>query len=399
MNLQLLAVVAAVVVVGLVAAQLGFRRGKLPAGLELLLSTGTPFIFVGMILGPQGLGVINRHFMAELGPIVIIGFGWIGFLYGTHFEWRRLRRFKSRMYVAGFSESILTLVVVSVAAWFALPLVEVAMQPSLRLVASVGLGICAAGTAPAGIFALAGRRSVKRQDMDLLQFFAAVDDLPAVLALGVVFAVLSPETVSGIGGVLGLAVSVALGGVLGLVSHLLMPASRKGRRQSFVVILGMASLCAGAAEMLGLSALFVSVVGGVLFANLSPRKESVYGLMARRESTLYAVFLIVAGALIHFEATRIILLVVPLYALVRAASKVLGARIATKIAGKKDIHPLLGTGLLFQGGLGLVIAVQLDYSADVQLSRLFMTTVVLTVVLNDMLAASAASRLLGRARE
>lgn len=398
MNLELLGVVAALVVTGLLASRLGFGARGLPTGVQLLLSTGTPYIFVGVLVGPQGLGVVTPNFLHELGPIVIIGFGWIGFLYGTHFEWRRLRRFKPRMYLAGFSESLLTLGGVSFVAWLLLPIVEPGMQPVLRMAASFGLGICAAGTAPAGVFMLARRGGVSRADIDLLKFFSAIDDLPAILGLGILFAVLAPELVSGFGGIRAIVIGVVLGGVLGLVAHLLMPMTRKWRRHAFVIILGMAALCAGAAELMGLSPLFVSVVGGMVFTNLSPRKEDIYGLMVKRESTLYAVFLIVAGALLRFEATRVVLVVAPLYVLLRAASKIVGARLGALVADKASTHPLLGVGLLFQGGLGLVVAVQLDYSAVVTVSRLFMTTVVFAVVINDVLGAPLAHRLLDKAR-
>ncbi len=397
MNVKLLAVVLAIVAVGLLASRLGLKTRRLSSGMTLLVGTGTPYIFVGLLLGPQGVGLVTPGFLDQLGPIVIMGFGWIGFLYGTHFEWRRLRRYKPRMYLGGFFESLLTLFAVSLAVWALLPLVEPGMQAGFRLVASVGLGICAAGTAPAGVFALVDRPRIGRQDIDLLQFFSAVDDLPAVLALGILFAVLSPEHVAGIGGLTGLLTSLALGAVLGLVSHLLMPGSREGRKQAFIVILGMASLCAGAATMLRLSPLFVGVVGGVFFANLSPRKEAIYGLLAQRERTLYAVFLIVAGALLRFEATRMVLVVAPAYALLRVTAKVLGANIGARLSAAKDAHPWLGLGLVFQGGLGLVIAVQLDYSGHVSLSRLFLTTVVLAVVINDVLGMSLARRVLRRA--
>lgn len=170
MNLRLLAVAAAVVAAGLIAAQLGFRRRNLPAGIELMLGTGTPFIFLGVCLGPQGLGVINDDIWHQVGPIVLMGFGWIGFLYGTHFELRQLRRFKARVYLAGFWESLLTMGVVSVVAWFVRPYVEPGQQSTFRIAASAGLGICAAGTAPGGISTLAARGTVKRQNLELAQW-------------------------------------------------------------------------------------------------------------------------------------------------------------------------------------------------------------------------------------
>ena len=49
---------------------------------------------------------------------------------------------------------------------------------------AAALGICAAGTAPAGVFLLERDRRIARSDLRALKFFSAVDDLPAILALG-----------------------------------------------------------------------------------------------------------------------------------------------------------------------------------------------------------------------
>lgn len=398
MNIELLLVVAALVVAGLLVSKLGFERRRLPRGVELLLGTGTPFVFVGFAIGPSGLHVVSADFFEQLEPIVILGFGWIGFLYGTHFELRRLRRFRRGLYLGAFTESLVVLGVVAGAAWGALPYLVEALTEPARLAVSAGLGICAAGTAPAGIFALLGGGGVRRADVDVLQFFAAMDDLPPVVLLGLGFAVLAPSAAFSDAALLAFLAAIALGAVLGLLSHWFLPGSRELRKHAFVIILGMASLCAGAATMLGLSPLFVAVVGGAVFANLSPRKEDIYGLMARRESTLYAVFLIVAGSQMRLEASPLMLVMVPAYVIVRAAAKVLGARLGVLVAGQPGTHPWLGLGLLFQGGLGLVIAVQLDHWGGVPGSRLFLTIVALAVVLNDLLGAPLAYRVLRRGR-
>lgn len=396
MSFQLLILVLVIVLVALLGSR---AHGRSPRGglMQRLLQTGTPFVFVGFLMGPQGFGAVPTSLLEQLRPIVILGFGWIGFLYGTHFEWRRIRRFGRRMYAAGLTESVVTMLVVGLAVWWALPLVHPGLQEDLRIHVAVGLAACAGGTAPAGVFALTRQRGVPRRDAELLRFFSAVDDLPPVVLLGGFFALFA-----GIGAATGLerlAMSGVLGTLLGLASHLLLPSGRDSASQAFLLILGMASLCAGAAELLLLSPLFVSVTGGVVFANLSPRKEDIYGLMENREHTLYAVFLIVAGALFRWEATRVVLLLAPGYVILRGAAKVAGAWLGTRgVLRERHAHGMLGTGLVFQGGMGLAIAVHLELTAGAQVAGLFMTTVVLAVVLNDLVGLPIAVLALARRR-
>ncbi|MCB9648906.1 MAG: cation:proton antiporter [Deltaproteobacteria bacterium] len=397
MSLQLLILFLVIVLVALLGSRA--RRGRVRMWpLQRLLQTGTPFVFVGFLMGPQGFGLVPGGLLDQLRPIVILGFGWIGFLYGSHFEWRRIRRFGARMYGGGITESVVTMGVVGLAVYWVLPLLYPGMQEALREHVAVGLAACAGGTAPAGVFALTRQRGVSARDSELLRFFSAVDDLPPVLLLGVFFALWDVDG----GGVASaperLAMSVVLGTLLGLGSHLLLPSGRDSASHAFLLILGMGSLCAGAAEMLLLSPLFVAVLGGMVFANLSPRKEDIYGLMERREHTLYAVFLIVAGALFRWEAVRVVLLLAPGYVILRGAAKVAGAWLGTRgVLREGSVHGMLGTGLVFQGGMGLAIAVHLELNAGAA-AGLFMTTVVLAVVLNDLIGLPIAVQALGRRR-
>ena len=399
MSLRLVLLFLVIVLVALLGSRARGGRARL-GPVQRLLQTGTPFVFVGFLMGPQGLELVPAGLLDQLRPIVILGFGWIGFLYGTHFEWRRIRRFGASMYAAGITESVVTMAAVGAAVWWALPLIHPSLVAELRLPIAIGLAACAGGTAPAGVFALTRQRGVPRREGELLQFLSAVDDLPPVLLLGVFFVF----GVSGGEGSLAsaperVAMSMVLGTLLGLASHLLLPSGRDSASQAFLLILGMASLCAGAAELLMLSPLFVSVLGGVVFANLSPRKEDIYGLMERREHTLYAAFLIVAGALFRWDATRVVLILAPGYVILRGAAKVAGAWLGARVVlRERTVSPMLGSGLVFQGGMGLAIAVHLELTAGVPLAGLFMTTVVLAVVLNDLIGLPIAVLALARRR-
>lgn len=390
--LFLLSFLAALVLVG---ARLGFSSldsvsGRF-SGFRVLSETGTPFIVIGALVGPQVLNLLSAELLRELSSILILGLGIIGFLYGSHFEWRRMRRFTPRMYGAGITESTFTLCLVTAVCWCAVPLFHPEASQSLRLAVSLSLGVCASGTAPAGVFLLAASRRVRRADIQVLRFFAAIDDLPGLIVLGVLFSFLVPRLGSSLlEGWQRLLMTLAAGVLTGAITHWLFPRSGD-ERQNTLVLLGMAALGAGSAALLRVSALFVGVIAGLLFANLSPRKESAYGLLASREHSLYAVFLLVAGAMFRFESTRWLWLMVPTYVVVRGVAKVFGAFIGRQVfLPSTNVSKNVGAGLLFQGGMPLVIAVHVDHSFGEPLSNLVMTTFVLAVFLNDLVATAFA---------
>lgn len=405
MKLDFLLLAAFVAAVVLIGARLGFGRHREAASwgkvsrLRALTDTGSIFILIGALTGPQLLNLLSAEFVDELSPILMVGFGGIGFLYGSHFEWRRMRRFSRKLYYAGFAQSCFSLLVVAFVTWFALPLLHQGATPALRLTVALALGICAGGTAPAGVFLLAGTRDVRHADIQALRFFSAIDDLPPILVLGIVFSAVYPLLIpSPLAGWQRLVLAVGTGVLMGAVTHWVFPDTGDVRHNT-LMLFGMAASVAGAAALLQLSPLFVSVIAGMVFANLSPRKESAYGLLASRERTLYAVFLLVAGAMFRFAGTRVLLVLVPVYVVVRGLAKVAGGYLSRQLFLRDSrISKRIGAGLLFQGGMPLVMAVHFEHSLRISLTFMVMTTFVLAVFINDLAATPIASALLRHPR-
>jgi len=391
---------AALAVLVLVGARTGFGNLPLPAPLRPLIETGTVFIFAGALLGPFGLNLFTEGLLSQLSPVIVIGLGWIGFLYGSHFEWRLLRRYPPTLYAAAFTVSLVTFAVVVGLAWL---LLSYGLVPDLplreRMAAALILGICAMGTAPAGIFQFGGRAGLGADDLSALRFLSAVDDLPAVLLLGLMGAFLHPLVPGALTlrPLLWLAFSVGCGVGLGFITHWLFPA-RDDVRQNSLVLLGVVSLGAGAAVMLRLSPLFVTALAGLTFANLSPRKERAYGLLAESEHQLYTVFLLVAGLLFRFDWAPLLILA-PAYLLLRGTGKLAGGYAASVgLLRGAGVSRWIGAGLLFQGGMALAMAVSFQRTHPDTLNSQVTTAIVLGVVVFELIGPYAALAALGRRR-
>jgi hypothetical protein len=393
----LLAALAALVLLG---ARLGFGRSALPESLRPLADTGTVFIGLGALLGPSALNLFTAGLLAQLGPVLVIGLGWIGFLYGSHFEWRLLRRYPPALYSAAITEALIAFGVVAGLAWLLLTYgIARDLPGDERLAAALILGICASGTAPAGVFHLGSRSRLGADDLSALRFLSAVDDLPAMAGLGLLAAFLHPSVPGGLSVQpwLWLLFSVGIGVGLGLITHWLFPRADDVRPNS-LVLLGVVALGAGAASMLRLSPLFVTALAGLTFANLSPRKEQAYGLLAESEHQLYTVFLLVAGLLFRFDWAPLWVLV-PAYLLLRAGGKLGGAYAARRVFLRgSGVSPLIGTGLLFQGGMALAMAIGFQRTHLETLDSQVTTTIVLGVVVFELLGPQIARAVLGGRR-
>ena len=393
-----LLLLGALAALAIAAPRLGFRTSDMRPTLRAILDTGAVFIFVGALLGPQAGGLFTQATLVQLSPLLVLGLSWIGFLFGSHFEWRLLRRYPPGIFAAGFLIAGCVLALVAGATWWLLPhLLPGALPPRARLEAALVLGMCASGTAPAGVFRLTTRRLLTRENLNALRFFAAVDDLPAIVALGVLHAFLRPggEASAAAWGWFWLALSIVMGLTLGLLTHWIFP---KGDdvRHNFLTLLGVTALGGGAAASLGLSPLFVSALAGAGFANLSPRKEMAYGLLAEREHSLYVVFLLVAGMLLR-PHWGVVFVLAPAMLLLRVSGKLAAGALSWRIfLARSRLSPWIGAGLLFQGGLAMTLAISFVRSDGSTLLHEVATAVVVTVLVSELLAPYAAARALGR---
>jgi hypothetical protein len=377
---------------------MGFGNRRLPLGFRHFTATGTIFLFVGMLIGHAGFQLLTDDVLAKMGPLLEILLGWLGFLYGSSFEIRQMRRFPFGFYRAALFESALTLAVVAASAWIILPRLLGHFETyDLILPVSLLLGICAAGTAPAGLFLLASEKNLKAEDLDLLKFFTAVDDALPIVFLGLLYAFSRPSGFEGslpLAGWQWLCVVVGLGIITGLLAHRLFP--KKGDvRENTLVLLGVVALGSGAAAVVGGSALFTCAVAGFVFANISTRKESAYGVLAHREHALYAVFLLIAGAVFR-PRWDLVYIIIPGYVLLRAGTKIFGTFLGSRLFLRGvPSSPLLGAGLIFDGGLVLAIAVTFARTHSHQLVDVAMTTVVLAVIVNELIAPALTMAFLG----
>lgn len=395
MNLGTMLLLVTLLILVLSVSRLGFGKVRFPFLLGPLVDTGVIFVLLGALIGPQGLNIFTEETFTRLNPLVIIAIGWIGFLYGSHFEWRLMRRYPVTIYLAAFTQAFVTFALVAVPAYLFFNWFLAETFPfTTRLSAAFLLGICASGTAPAGVFRLAQGRKIAPQNLRIMRFISAVDDLPAVVMLGILYSFFHPTNQGFVWWQL-VPISFAMGPPLGLIAHWLFP--REGdARLNALVLLGVISLGAGGAELLGLSPLFVTVAAGLTFANLSTRKENAYGLLARREHTLYLVFMVVAGMLFRFEWSTVYLMV-PVFLLLRTAGKILGGYLGWQLfLMRSRTSPLIGSGLLFQGGMTLVIAIGFEHTHSSLLAHQVTTTIVIAVVFNELFAPLITGLFLGK---
>lgn len=330
-------------------------------GFRQLFLSGLEFLFFGYLLGPHGLDLLPRVLLDAIDPLIHLALSWAGFVFGLQFNRRMLAIYRPRRYAVAFFQSILAAVLVGVGGvwmiqrWFLPGMTE----DGLRL--GLILGVCAASTAPASlhyfsrIFRLRGR--VNR----LLKFVAAVDAIPAVVALGLAGGVFyeGSQSVPTSSWVLVL-LTVAIGLVFGLLTSALA-GLELSRGELLVIVLGMLILSSGAARVLEVSTVFVNALAGFVVANAAWNREEVHKVAVYVEKPIYLSFLFLAGTVVVVDDWRVPVLAAAL-ALLRIVGKVVGNMPWRWLASEPEARSLgLGLALASQGPLALVLALDIEY--------------------------------------
>jgi hypothetical protein len=389
---------ACALVLAVLAAHPALRRIERRLGLTVLLSTGVPFLALGVVFRLPGVGVLTDDVVADLRPALEFGLGWLGFVVGMQFDVRELDALPEKSGAVVLAESALPLVMTAGACTLAL--FGLGSEWSLR--DALVLGACAAPASPIAAVALA--RSSGSRAASIVARVTVLNDVAGVAVLGLVCAFFRPtDELSAwkLPHVAWLFVTLGMGGVLGILTYVLVR-SAKGLSEEVAYLLGAVALSAGMAGYLAISPLVACAIAGALLTNLPhERMPELRASILQLERPLYLIFLLVAGALWDPTAWQGWLLV-PVFVLSRVGAKVLGAAIAVRTGppGLPDATTL-GIALSPQSPIAIAVIVSFStlYGGGAQQTTVaWMTTAVIGSAVLTELGVQAMARLRGGLR-
>ena len=344
--MKVLIAVIVLTVLALVGSRRAFVPGRLPLAVQTLF-TGVEFIIIGLLLGSEGLNVIDDATLDLLRPFVCVILGWVGFLFGLQFDRRTVSILPRGFVGVAAVEGVVTLAVVLPVAWYLLTKITNA-APDVIAVAAVTLAATAACT---GLTALAlvkhYLRPASRHVMTLLRFISSLDPAVGVIAAGVrlsLFAIHPFDAVSFPMTLQWLVVSICLGAVTAWI-FVSLTLTRTSQAELTVYLLGIVALAGGVAFALHLSALFVSFICGLVVANLThvgSIRGRVMTIMADGDRFLYLLLLVLAGAYWKLPDIRGLCAALAFVG-IRMAGKVAGGFLSTRrLARHHTVPPLIG---------------------------------------------------------
>ncbi|MGD2152990.1 MAG: cation:proton antiporter [Gemmatimonadales bacterium] len=397
-------VVLILALIGLLGAQLTFARRDTPLGPRISIAIGLPFLFVGFALGPHLLGVLSPDIVDRLNPLLALGLGWIGVLFGLQLDRDHLRQFPPRYLALAWLQAVVAFGIVFVAGY----LIADAWLPLRMEVVVLVVAATACVSTPAAIALISNAYKTRGRVARLLFYIASLDAAVGIAALGLTHSAHHSGVLGGGGGVQSLfewfAFSVLLGLFFGIL-FLSLTRVRPRTQELLLLLIGLVLFAAGTAFYLSLSPLFICMIAGIVIGNLSPMRRRAYTALSEWEKPIYIILLVLAGALLEFASWWIAPLVAA-YVGLRILAKWLGGLLASKLRPRDlNLPGTFGLALTPQGGISLAMAISFvliynptrpELSAAISV---FFATLVIAVGITDLIGPFLVRAVLERAGE
>lgn len=300
-------------------------------GITVLISAGLPVLAMGFVFSRPSVGILTPDILADLRPAFEFGLGWIGFVIGMQFEVRRLETISPAIGTVVTIESIVPMITTAGLCSMAFVGLGVPWQHVDFLRDALVLAACAAPSAPINVEVWSAR--IGKKAAELLHEVTLIDEVSALAVLGVVALFFRPAADATrwvLPASAWLLVTLGLGGVLGIVTYVLIRGASNAAEE-LAFMLGAIALSAGMAGYLALSVPVVCVIAGALLANLPMRDiEGLRKILYDVERPLYLIFLLIVGASWRPEEWQG-WVIAPAFVLARVAGKRLGAIWAKKV--------------------------------------------------------------------
>jgi hypothetical protein len=367
---------------------LTFRSLRLPLFARKFYLTGIEFLFLGFLLGPQLLNILDMETYVNLHPLVGLLLGWIGLICGFQFEIRMLRRIPIEFLLSGIVTGLFVWWCVFSAAYLVLTFF-ISFGRVADILVAIALASSASCTSHTGLALFRKDTAAKRIPViRLLGYISSLDGVIGLIIFGFAFLFLpfldsnmvSPRDVAHM---LWVMIGVSAG-LLFILSLLL--AKRRDTEELILIVIGIAVFGSGTALVLNISPLFTCFCIGFCVVNLSREKERIFDLLISIEKPIYLLVLFFLGVNLRLDSSVLFGLAF-LFCVYRYAGKIIaGFLLVRSIPALRKYPSSIGLGLLDQGGLALAIILDFHIGFQLDIASWVVSLVLLATVYNDFIS-------------
>jgi Kef-type K+ transport system membrane component KefB len=392
---------ALVIIIALLGSRRTFTRINLPL-LSHVYLTGTEYIVIGILLGDHMIGLLDQASIAGLSPVLHLVLGWIGLMFGAQLEIRQISRFPKQYFLLALLQATFTMLVCFVPFLLLMSFAGTA-SPELTILGALTISAIAIPTAQSSLVLIRKDLGLRGNKLlELLSYVAGLDALVGLVFFGIIFCFARTHTVLGapylvtlsyVGASLGL--GIAMGSILHLLTWL-----RCSQEELLLYTLGTVLLFSGIASYLGISPLFVTLVGGFVTANVHGAKVRILRALTMLEKPFYITMLILGGAMLDppNSGWTAFFGLTAAYVALRIVGKSVGGFVASRVLKNPIQMPgTVGLGLISQGGIAVAMIVSFHEAFATDMADTILMIVLTAIVVNELVGPFLARRVLKKA--
>lgn len=361
------------------------------------------YLLVGLLIGPEVLGVIPESFVEGSHVMIELALSLIAVLVGANLKYQRVKGLGKQILTITLFEGVFAFLAVSTGFYLFVGLGDGSTEFAILL------GGLAAATAPAATIAITRELGAKGKFTTTLLGVVALDDALALILF--TFAVmLGGVFISG--GELSfgylweavwvLLLSTLAGGLGAVVSILIDKLFAHHKGMETISTLGMVFIVYALSGLWGLEPLFSALVMGVVMTNLSDDFDLVEEEIDNHlEEIIFMLFFILSAMHLDLGAVMTMPLVVIFYVLFRLMGKVCGVWVGAGLSGAdKEVKKYLGIGLMPQAGVAIGLALSLQNEpAFASIAPTLLHVIIATTVIHEFLGPIVTRYVLKRSGE
>lgn len=364
-----------------------YKGKKSVSPLHFFFLSGFLYILLGLYLGKHGINVISPGVLRGFSPIIGLGLGWVGFLFGFQLEYRYLKRFPKKYMGLSFLQFLFVSFLVFSVMYYMLRAISPDSPAYLLNGIAVAFALMVSVHSPTNLNVLSPMFPKRGSYFYLARFLVSVGGFWGIVGLVLLSSFWHYpffESRIILNGFILFLVSTIIPSLLGYLFHLLT-AKRITEQDLLVYLLGLVFFLSGAAFYFNLLPLYVCMVMGIIFSNLTRKHEKIYPLLLSTEKPLYLVFLILVGALWEFNFTFEIGILVLLMLGLRICGFVLPLPVFEKMLRFPIRLPLsFGFCFLSAGGVGIAVAISLKMAYPIPLTDVFLSVALIAIILSEI---------------
>ncbi|MEA3419296.1 MAG: cation:proton antiporter [Campylobacterota bacterium] len=352
------------------------------------------YLLLGLLIGPEVLGLIPESFVQETHIITDLSLSLIAVLVGANLKYTALKEMGRQIIAITFFEAAFAFLFVSIG--FYLLSVFLGISAEQSLIISILFGGLASATAPAATIAVVHECKAKGRFTTTLLAVVASDDALALMfftfavTLGGIFAGNGHFSLSTLLDMFTIIILSAVVGTIGAIVSVLIDklfAHHKGMET--ISTIGMIFIVYSLSVYWQFEPLFAALVMGVVMTNISSDFDLVEEEIDNHlEEIIFMLFFILSAMYLKLGSLTTMPFLILAFILFRILGKMSGVWIGSRLSqADKTVQNYLGLGLFPQAGVAIGLALSLQNETDFES--------VAPMILNVIIAATVVHEFIG----